>query len=75
MTAVLYTIVSEYDIFYTPSNESPSLRRLGSVYCEGLQTAEGFRINRLISTNPADYLNPAYAVGACWQAKPGKQRL
>lgn len=65
---VLYTIIDEYDIFYNPPSAC-AVRQAGNVMLEGENTADGFRIRRLISTNPADYLDSGYVLGSYWNKK------
>jgi hypothetical protein len=40
-----------------------TLRDMGTHLLEGAETPEGFCLSRLHSTDPAMYLNPAYAPG------------
>lgn len=49
-----------------PPAGSPPAETLpaGGALLEGRRMPEGFCISRLISTNPADYLNPRYAPGS-----------
>lgn len=57
-----------------PPAESPPLEMLplGGALLEGHKTPEGFSVSRLVSTNPADYLDPRYAPGSICPL-PGSQ--
>lgn len=56
----LHTIVSELDLFYAPPQPG-EYRRLRAGLLQGKSTPEGLRIERVLSTDPADYLR--YAPG------------
>ena len=61
---VLHTIVSEYDIFAGTFPEAPTVcQALGGRYLEWEATAQGPRLRRIISTDPADYLRPYWQPG------------
>lgn len=59
---MLYTIINEYDIFYSPVHERQYKNSSGMIF-EGEQTAKGLKIDRIISTNPQDYLKNAGLIG------------
>lgn len=66
---ILYTIVPNNYIFScnnsvdSEDNFSNEFKQTKFGRIEGKRCDEGFRINRLISTNPLDYLNPDYYPG------------
>ena len=61
---MLYTIVSPDEVMaMEPSDPQLETVRLGSRLCEGVRSPNGFIISRMISTNPADYLNDCYSPG------------
>lgn len=61
---MLYTIVSEADIF-AGVDERPvrCVQSAAGVYLEGECGEQGFRIDRIISTDPKDYLDGKYRLG------------
>lgn len=65
---MMYTIVPPEVLLYTePQPAAPaacSTCAWGGRYLEVSHTPQGTMVNRLISTNPADYLNPALQPGA-----------
>lgn len=68
---VLHTIVDIAEIMIDAENDScePSLQgqdifmQRGNAYFKGRKTQNSFIIDRVISTNPSDYLNPQYGIG------------
>ncbi len=59
---ILYTPLSPWQVLpeYRPQFQ---VRQMGGRYLVGEQTPEGFVLQRLISTNPRDYLSPNFAPG------------
>ena len=64
MTGLLYTIQPAEAIF--PQADPPASRMMmvRGHLCECVREGEGYAVKRLISTNPADYLEPELAPGA-----------
>ncbi len=62
---MLYTIV-DLDEVLASDLSCPAFEtvRLGSKFFEGVQDQNGFVISRMISTDPADYLNASYFPGS-----------
>lgn len=54
----------------TPAGELPAnnFKRVGGCYLEGVDTPDGFRLNRIHSTDPAMYLRPELAPGSIYRA-------
>ncbi len=52
---LLHTVVSEYAIFYEPPGPM-EYRRQGESLFQGRSSPEGLQIERILSTDPADYL-------------------
>ncbi len=63
---MLYTIINEADIFHEEPHPR-SYRCYGRLILEGTRSEKGFQIQRIISTNPADYLNKAWTSGGVYQ--------
>lgn len=67
---ILYTIYPPEVIFHR-EEEAPKRREVtleGGVRLELTADADGqYRVNRLISTNPADYLDPRFQPGRLYQ--------
>jgi len=53
---VLYTIVSEYAVFFRPEKDRTVERRVGGALLTGEERPEGLLLGRIISTDPKDYL-------------------
>lgn len=62
---MLYTILSLDDVLLPPESAVPALEMVqrGPRVFEGVQGKDGFVISRMISTNPADYLEASYSPG------------
>lgn len=60
---VLYTIVSEYDIFRGLDESRRCCRQVDGIYLEGENSQDGLHIDRIISTDPKDYLHGRYQLG------------
>ncbi len=61
---VLHTIIDMDDIFYEQiSVNNSSFKDIGNIHFEGERSKNGIRIQRIISTNPNDYLNGNYDIG------------
>lgn len=62
---VLHTIVALDDVF-APQQPLPQLeyKQIGSRFVQGVTSQQGFAVSRIISTDPADYLNPQYQIGS-----------
>ncbi|HIT08760.1 MAG TPA: hypothetical protein IAB55_06715 [Candidatus Merdivicinus faecavium] len=60
---LLYTILGAEQIF--PSDPPQTeLKMVAGRLCECVREGERLRVSRLISTDPADFLNPALSPGA-----------
>ena len=60
---ILYTVVNELDIFADSRKSSGKdclYKNIKGGFLEMRRGANGYRIARLHSTNPADYLNSKY---------------
>ncbi|MCI8406220.1 MAG: hypothetical protein HFE43_04325 [Oscillospiraceae bacterium] len=69
---LLHTVVSEYAIFYEPPGPM-EYRRQGESLFQGRSSPEGLQIERILSTDPADYLR--YAPGELLpNARPHTER-
>jgi len=51
-----------------------AVRRFAGGCCEGLDTPQGFVVQRIISTDPADYLSPHCYPGAVLPPEPKQTR-
>lgn len=60
---VLHTIMNEYEVLGEYNSAKYSYQNKNGITFEGLKTDKGFQIQRVISTNPKDYLNPDYTYG------------
>ena len=67
---LIHSIVSPDLLLSVPEGPIRSLYPWGSGWLEGYERGGQFCIQRIISTNPADYLNPTLAPG---QMMPYKQ--
>lgn len=64
---ILYTIVDLQEVFAQPREDlQTEFQPIGHGYLETVREENGHRITRIISTDPADYLNPGYAPGQLW---------
>ncbi|MGI5893179.1 MAG: YlzJ-like family protein [Candidatus Merdivicinus sp.] len=59
---ILHTILLPEQIFPAKIPET-ELHTVNGCLCECISNKEGLCISRLISTNPADFLNPALSPG------------
>lgn len=59
---MLHTILPMEQVFPAPIPQTET-RMVNGCLCECVKTGEELCISRLISTNPADFLNPAFAPG------------
>ena len=60
---MLYTIIDENEIFAQPNNTRYFYKRVDNCILEGVKYNKDVMLNRIISTNPKDYLNPQYHLG------------
>ncbi len=60
---MLYTIINEADIFYRPESANGCFQQVGNAIIEGESRGGRIKIRRIISTDPADYLNPHFEIG------------
>ena len=68
---VLHTIVSEYDIFRLPPDSNLTCEAWNGRFFECEKGESGLRLRRIISTDPADYLNSQYSLGATFRQPSG----
>lgn len=68
---VLYTIVSESDVFRAPPAENLVCEAQSGRFFECEKGEGGLTLRRMISTNPADYLCPDYAPGGVFRQPSG----
>ena len=68
---VLYTIVSEYDIFSFPPDPNRTCEAWNGRFFECEKGEDGLTLQRVISTDPADYLNPRYSLGGAFRQPSG----
>lgn len=59
---ILYSIISQEDIFYEAPEETKLINKNGCWF-EVKKSENGNIINRIISTNPNDYLKSDYDIG------------
>ncbi|WP_159438281.1 YlzJ-like family protein [Massiliimalia massiliensis] len=60
---MLYTIIDENEIFAQENQPSYFYKRVDNCILEGVKYNQDVMLNRIISTNPKDYLNPKYSLG------------
>ena len=61
---MLYTILNLDDVLATPEQGIPTETRIvENRILEGSRTNEGFVVNRVISTNPFDFLDKRFSPG------------
>lgn len=62
---MLYTIMNLDDVFFTGENPvlASQTMQVGGKILEGYREEGGFVISRMISTNPADYLDERFFPG------------
>lgn len=61
---ILHTIIDPMEVLgNTPTNNYCYKKCVNGVIIEGTQDLNGIKINRVISTNPSDYLNKDYTLG------------
>ena len=61
---LLYTIADTTKMFEKNEQAACVCRRIPGGFVEGTADNDGFTVSRLISTDPASYLNPHYAPGS-----------
>lgn len=65
---VLHTIIDINDIMgYSVTDTKPNnhcYKNINGAVIEGTKTKNGILVNRIISTNPKDYLNKNYDIGS-----------
>ena len=61
---VLYTVVAADEVMLDLKLPIPELKMQNGRIFEGKNGKNGFEISRLISTDPADYLNPGFEPGS-----------
>lgn len=64
---MLYTIMDENEVFARPKNPIYFYKRVDNCILEGVKYNQSILLNRIISTNPGDYLNPNYRLGMNWK--------
>ena len=52
-----------FDMNYAKKIPKQQYKRVDNCILFGVKCNEGFRVNRIFSTNPADYLDPVYQSG------------
>ncbi|WMJ23284.1 YlzJ-like family protein [Paludicola sp. MB14-C6] len=61
---ILHTIIDPMDVMNSPSANNFCYKKcVNGAIIEGTQDMNGIKINRIISTNPSDYLNKDYTLG------------
>ncbi|MDF2568247.1 MAG: YlzJ-like protein [Oscillospiraceae bacterium] len=60
---ILHTIIDLSEVMASPQDISYEYKQIGSCMLQGTNCKEGFMVDRIISTNPSDYLNPKYQIG------------
>ncbi|MEG0693091.1 MAG: YlzJ-like family protein [Oscillospiraceae bacterium] len=62
---ILHTIIDMNDIFYEENTASNNIccKDVGNIHFQGERSKNGIKIQRIISTNPSDYLNGKYNIG------------
>lgn len=66
---LIHSIVSPDALLSVPESPVRSLRPWGGAWLEGWEQNGQFCVQRIISTNPADYLNPKLSPGQIVQYK------
>ncbi len=61
---LLYTVVAADEVMLDLKIQQPELKIKDGRIFEGEKGENGFVISRLISTDPADYLNPGFSPGS-----------
>ena len=69
---LIHSIVNPDALFSVPETPIRSLRPWGSGWLEGYEQDGAFFIQRIISTSPADYLNPKLKPGEMMPYKQEK---
>ncbi|MEG2295472.1 MAG: YlzJ-like family protein [Oscillospiraceae bacterium] len=62
---ILHTMVNLSLLVEQPPQQKLQTKMVGTQYVQGVQSGQGFVINRIISTNLKDYLN--YTPGDIYQ--------
>lgn len=60
---VLHTIIDMDDIFYEENINSCCCKEIDSPHLEGGYSKNDMKTQRIISTNPSDYLTPKQTIG------------
>lgn len=60
---MLYTIIDENEIFLPKRQGKYFYKKVDNCVLEGVQYDKGIILNRVISTDLKDYLNPDYRIG------------
>jgi heptaprenylglyceryl phosphate synthase len=61
---ILHTIIDPMDVMNNQAESNYCYKQcVNGVIVEGTQDLNGIKINRIISTNPSDYLNKNYTLG------------
>ena len=60
---ILHTIIGEEDIFFSQAEYTKETVQMDGMHIECCVSNGERRVDRIISTNPADYINAAYMPG------------
>ncbi len=67
---ILHTVVDPMEVMMQPQESSIEYRRIEGCLCACRGKGAACRIDRIISTDLDDYLNPRFAPGTMLQTKP-----
>lgn len=70
---MLHTIINEGDIFYQPDEIKKFYKKVDNCVLEGVKYNQDVMLNRVISTNLKDYLNPHFRLGGSLPASRRKK--
>ncbi len=63
---ILHTVIDPAEVMLNPSEPPPTYeyRRRNGCLLQCIRREDGLYLDRIISTDPKDYLNSAYQIGA-----------
>ncbi len=66
--------IMAHDVIFPAEPVQSCCMQLDNRWLEGTVTAEGLKLSRLISTDPADYLQAQWQPGQCIDRRQGKYK-
>lgn len=70
---LIYSIVPPEYIVEQPTQPKSELVSIAGGYLQGVRSPDGLVVQRVISTNPSDYLKPAFSPGSVYRSSNKKR--